>query len=73
MIQYLYSLFFEENLFFKFIYLFWERQRQCELGRDREGGKQRIPMHTDSAEPDAELKLTKLWDYDVSQNQESDA
>ena len=46
--------------FFKFIYLFWERQTEQVGKRQRERGRERIPsrLHTTSAEPYVGLKLT---------------
>ena len=60
----------------KFIY-FWERHRQHEQGGSRERGREgeRISSRlcTASKEPNVGLELTKLWDHDLSRNQESDA
>ena len=52
------------RFFFKFNYLFWQRQKQREWGR----GKERIPsrLHDASAEPDTGLELTKPWSHDLS-------
>ena len=61
--------------FFKFIYLFWERQRQRRWGRGKKRGRERIPsrLHTAGTESKAGLELPKLQDHDLSWNQESDA
>ena len=58
---YLYRVFF---IISKFIYLFWEREKErvcmCERGRGRERGRERIPRRflTVSAEPHVGLELT---------------
>ena len=56
-------LFYFSNRFFKFIYLFWEREREREHSRDRKrGGRDRIPsrLRAVSPEPDVGLELTNL-------------
>ena len=47
------------KIFFKFIYLFWEREREQERGRER---RERIPsrLYIVSAEPDVGLQLGNL-------------
>ena len=42
------------------MFIYFERESEHELGRDREKERQRIPsrLHSASAEPDAGLKLT---------------
>ena len=47
-------------MFFKFIYLFLERQREYKQGRGREREGERIPRRllTVSTQPDAGLELT---------------
>ena len=54
---------------FLFLLFFGEREKQkVQAGKGRERG--RIPS---SAEPDAGLKPTKLWDHDLSLSQGSDS
>ena len=69
------AFFLIKKNFFKLIYLSWDRQRQRELGRGRERGRQRIPSRpcSTSAEPDVGLKLMKLRDHNLSPNQELNA
>ena len=67
------ALWFWHWLFIYFIYfklcIYFERERQCEWGRGRERGKERIPSRllTVSTEPDEGFDLTKPWDHDLSQ------
>ena len=56
--------------FFRFIYL-RERDSVSGEGAEREG--ERSKLHAANTEPDVGLQPTKLWDHDLSQNQESDA
>ena len=48
-----------------FFLIYFERQKQCEWGRVKEGERERADR------ADSGLKLTKPQDHDLSQNQES--
>ena len=52
----------------KFIYLFWERQRQREWGEAEREERERIPSRlcATNAELDVGLEPRKPWDYDLS-------